>query len=461
MQVGIQFFPDIGPDREVRPRLLAGSAAPGRPGRSLRLQPRPHHRALFQCLWRLQPEPDRVPRRRRAGHAKRAPGHRRGAAGLQPSAEAGRRDRDARRAVRRPARCRLRPRLPAARVRPFRRGAGRKPGAFRRRHGAGAPAAGGRTSPAAGRFHSFRNVTSLPRPTQQPRPPFYVAALASKESFERAGAAGHGIMAIPMAGGAMAELIATYRDAWKQAGHPGTGSVMLAFHMLCHADQTEAERIARDPLERYLRSLVAAASAWMSGTNSADYKGYDQVIAALARETFDTQVAKCAAWVGTPERILDTIADLSASGRRIRNRIVTSQLQRRQSGDRPRRPCGCSENGCCQTLLRSKQKQRSATARHLLILLPGRHVHRRRIICLPPMQQQRDQPGPARLVRGPKTLPGVAMEKFIEQDMIAKMRIVAAATSSSRTPAAGHPGHAETAVSAAPTIHRRSPAGSV
>ena len=44
-----------------------------------------------------------------------------------------------------------------------------------------------------GRFHSFDNVTSLPRPTQRPRPPFYVAALATRESFERAGAAGHGI----------------------------------------------------------------------------------------------------------------------------------------------------------------------------------------------------------------------------------------------------------------------------
>src|ERR1700688_1346949 len=43
-----------------------------------------------------------------------------------------------------------------------------------------------------GRFHSFRKVTSLPRPTQKPRPPFYVAALATKESFERAGAAGGG-----------------------------------------------------------------------------------------------------------------------------------------------------------------------------------------------------------------------------------------------------------------------------
>ena len=128
------------------------------------------------------------------------------------------------------------------------------------------------------------------------------------KSFERAGAAGHGIMAIPMAGGAMAELLGLYREAWSRAGHPGRGTVMLAFHMFCHAGQAEAERIARGPLERYLGSLVAAASDWMQGENSADYPGYDKIIAALSRETFATQVEKCAAWVGTPECILDTIA---------------------------------------------------------------------------------------------------------------------------------------------------------
>ena len=159
-----------------------------------------------------------------------------------------------------------------------------------------------------GQFHSFRNVTSLPRPTQQPRPPFYVAALSTRESFERAGANGHGLMAIPMAGGAMRDLLDAYRNARAAAGHEGPGSVMLAFHMLCHEDQKEAERLARGPIERYLRSLVEAASDWTTGAASADYPGYDRVIAGLARETFDTQVEKCAAWVGTPERILDTIA---------------------------------------------------------------------------------------------------------------------------------------------------------
>ncbi|HEY6432540.1 MAG TPA: LLM class flavin-dependent oxidoreductase [Acetobacteraceae bacterium] len=160
----------------------------------------------------------------------------------------------------------------------------------------------------SGKFHSFRNVTSLPRPTQRPRPPFYVAALSTPESFERAGAAGHAIMAIPMAGAAMGELIGRYREARAQAGHSGPGTVMLAFHMVCHPDQAEAERIAREPLNRYLRSLVDAASDWTAGASSADYPGYDKVIAGLAAETFETQVEKCAAWVGTPARILDIAA---------------------------------------------------------------------------------------------------------------------------------------------------------
>ena len=105
----------------------------------------------------------------------------------------------------------------------------------------------------------------------------------------------------------MAELLGAYREAWQSAGHSGHGTVMLAFHMFCHEDQAEAERIAREPLNRYLRSLVGAASDWLSGGSSAAYPGYDRIIAALSRETFETQVEKCAAWVGTPQRILDIV----------------------------------------------------------------------------------------------------------------------------------------------------------
>jgi len=160
-----------------------------------------------------------------------------------------------------------------------------------------------------GAFHSFRNVTSLPRPTQKPRPPFWVAALATPESFENAGRAGHSVMAIPLAGGKMAELIALYRDAWRAAGHPGDGRVMLAFHMYCAESEAAARRVARDPLNGYLKSLVDAASDWTSGAKSEDYPNYDKIIEGLSRETFESQVEKGAAWVGSPETIARQIAD--------------------------------------------------------------------------------------------------------------------------------------------------------
>jgi len=101
-----------------------------------------------------------------------------------------------------------------------------------------------------GQFHSFQDVTSLPRPTQRPRPPFWIAATTTPESFVKAGRAGHYLMGIPMAGGRMEELLGLYREAWMSAGHPGLGRVMLAFHMYCHRDIDAAVAIARNPLNR-------------------------------------------------------------------------------------------------------------------------------------------------------------------------------------------------------------------
>jgi alkanesulfonate monooxygenase SsuD/methylene tetrahydromethanopterin reductase-like flavin-dependent oxidoreductase (luciferase family) len=159
----------------------------------------------------------------------------------------------------------------------------------------------------AGRFHRFGATTSLPRPTQRPRPPFWVAALATPDSFAAAGRAGHGVMAIPMAGGRMAELIALYRDGWKSAGRTGDGRVMLAFHMFCHESRAAAEAIARAPLEGYFRSLVDAASDWTAGLSSADYPGYDKLIDGLRQTGFDQQIASGGAWIGTPADIFEQI----------------------------------------------------------------------------------------------------------------------------------------------------------
>jgi alkanesulfonate monooxygenase SsuD/methylene tetrahydromethanopterin reductase-like flavin-dependent oxidoreductase (luciferase family) len=158
-----------------------------------------------------------------------------------------------------------------------------------------------------GRFHSFKNTTSLPRPTQKPRPPFWVAALATPQSFVDTGKAGHAIMAIPLTVKTMKPLLDLYREAWRSAGHPGKGRVMLAFHMFCHENRQKAWDIARDPMTRYLHSIVEASSDWLTGPSSADYPNYDKIVAELKKETIESQVASGGAWIGTPEEVIDQI----------------------------------------------------------------------------------------------------------------------------------------------------------
>jgi alkanesulfonate monooxygenase SsuD/methylene tetrahydromethanopterin reductase-like flavin-dependent oxidoreductase (luciferase family) len=159
-----------------------------------------------------------------------------------------------------------------------------------------------------GQFHVIENTTSLPRPTQRPRPKFYVAAINTPESFEYAGKMGYSVMAIAFVAAKMRPLLAAYRDAWRAAGHPGDGEVMIAFHMFCDPDGARARAIAAPLIDNYLRSLVDAASDWLDGRTSQDYPGYDRVIAGLRASNAEDQMESGAAWVGTPDEIATTIA---------------------------------------------------------------------------------------------------------------------------------------------------------
>jgi alkanesulfonate monooxygenase SsuD/methylene tetrahydromethanopterin reductase-like flavin-dependent oxidoreductase (luciferase family) len=158
-----------------------------------------------------------------------------------------------------------------------------------------------------GRFHAIENTTSLPRPTQKPRPKFYIAAQSTADSFAFAGRMGYSIMAIPLTGAMMRPLLGTYRETWKQAGHPGTGEVMLAFHMFCDEDGACARELACPLLDTYLHSLVDAAADWLDGPTSADYPGYERMIAKLREATAADQIASGAAWIGSPGEIAAAI----------------------------------------------------------------------------------------------------------------------------------------------------------
>jgi alkanesulfonate monooxygenase SsuD/methylene tetrahydromethanopterin reductase-like flavin-dependent oxidoreductase (luciferase family) len=161
-----------------------------------------------------------------------------------------------------------------------------------------------------GRFHRFKDTTTYPRVTQKPFPPFWIAAVGTPETFANAGKLGCGMMGVPMTGGKMNELLGIYRDAWKSAGHPGNGRVMLAFHMYCAESEAKAREDSEADLDYYLSSVVEAASDWTGGGSSTkDYPGYDKLIAEFAKESWQTQVDKGVAWIGTPKRLVEMIRE--------------------------------------------------------------------------------------------------------------------------------------------------------
>jgi alkanesulfonate monooxygenase SsuD/methylene tetrahydromethanopterin reductase-like flavin-dependent oxidoreductase (luciferase family) len=162
-----------------------------------------------------------------------------------------------------------------------------------------------------GRFHSFRKVTSLPRPVQKPHPPIWVAALNTPETFEFAGRHGFHCMANPIGGAKLGELLGIYRESWRSAGHAGRGQIALAFMMYCAPTTDEAISEAGPEVKSYFETLANAASDWSSGASTKDYPGYDKMVGALSKENVHTQRAKSAAWVGSPTEICDMVADFS------------------------------------------------------------------------------------------------------------------------------------------------------
>ena len=78
--------------------------------------------------------------------------------------------------------------------------------------------------------------------------------------------------------------------------------------MFCAETREQAAAIAREPLNAYLKSIVDAASEWMSGFASKDYPNYQQMIELLSKENFESQIAKGCAWIGTPDDIRKAIS---------------------------------------------------------------------------------------------------------------------------------------------------------
>jgi alkanesulfonate monooxygenase SsuD/methylene tetrahydromethanopterin reductase-like flavin-dependent oxidoreductase (luciferase family) len=161
-----------------------------------------------------------------------------------------------------------------------------------------------------GKYFAYENVRLSPKPYSQPWPEIRVAA-ASPDTYTEVAALGHPIFVAARTGNLseLAPLVKTYRDAWKEAGHPGEGEVFLRVPVYVAATEEKAYEEPRESVMHLLRYVGErlAASASASGARAIENRAargqknltieYDEVL----RERMI---------VGTPERVIDRLMEL-------------------------------------------------------------------------------------------------------------------------------------------------------
>jgi natural product biosynthesis luciferase-like monooxygenase protein len=161
-----------------------------------------------------------------------------------------------------------------------------------------------------GKFHKFRDVRLMPRTVQKPHPPIWIAAVATKESFIWAGRHGYHVMIVPFASNLdlVRELVQSYRDAWREAGHPpGAEQIQSSLH--CYVAETHQEAIEgfKRPVERYLEVFAEAVSSWAGQQQSNQYAGYNKLVEAISSLTAEKMIDSHTALVGTPEEVIEQV----------------------------------------------------------------------------------------------------------------------------------------------------------
>jgi natural product biosynthesis luciferase-like monooxygenase protein len=124
-------------------------------------------------------------------------------------------------------------------------------------------------------------LRTMPRPVQA-RLPIWITAAGNPQTFERAGRMGLNILThlLGQSLEALADKIAVYRQAWRDAGHAGQGTVTLMLHTFVGENDAEVRRQVKAPMLHYL-----ASSANLVGNYTASVPFFQKQCAASSAPT--------------------------------------------------------------------------------------------------------------------------------------------------------------------------------
>src|SRR6202451_3314314 len=126
-----------------------------------------------------------------------------------------------------------------------------------------------------GKYFAYDKVALVPKPRQKPYPPIRIAA-TSVDTYAAIGAQGHAIFVAARIGtiSELAPLVRGYREAYRAAGHPGTGEVYLRVPVYIAETQERARREPEESVMHLFRTIGGQleASANLSGARAIEQR---------------------------------------------------------------------------------------------------------------------------------------------------------------------------------------------
>ena len=161
-----------------------------------------------------------------------------------------------------------------------------------------------------GQFYKIQNATVTPRPVQSPHPPIRMAA-NSDETFPQVAKMGLPIF-IGLRAAEIPDLqrhLASYRNAWREAGHSGDPSVYLRIPVYVSTTEKGAVEEPRASLTYFFerQSRLARSSVGRAGTGPTDRR--QAQADRMANLTYEDILARKVAF-GTAEGVIDRLKQL-------------------------------------------------------------------------------------------------------------------------------------------------------
>ncbi|MEZ5317815.1 MAG: LLM class flavin-dependent oxidoreductase [Vicinamibacterales bacterium] len=167
-------------------------------------------------------------------------------------------------------------------------------------------------------------VKVFPAP-HQPQPPIWIAAAGNIETFRMAGRLGARLLTnlLGQKTDDVATKVAAYREAWREAGHDGDGTVALMLHTFVGPDLDRVRETVRRPLIEYLKTSTELvrqtrwefpAFATPGGARPVgDVDLSEAELDALMGHAFE-RYFRTSGLFGTPEMCLERVRELQAIG---------------------------------------------------------------------------------------------------------------------------------------------------